>query len=107
MKVGDVVYRPRGSGRFDELKITKVGRKWVETDRRGIRFSKETFRIDKDFGALERVWLSLDEYHQQVTLAGAWARFRWAIDRARDTPPGMTLEKIAEALRVLGMGDTQ
>jgi hypothetical protein len=107
MKVGDVVYRQRDNGKFDELTISKVGRKWVETNKRGVRFNTDTLYVDKRFGAAVRVWLSLDDYKRELVLNATWARFRGDIGRTYRAPDGMTLERIAEARRVLGMEERE
>ncbi len=84
--------------------ITKIARKWVTLGDDTYRFDLKTMELDgKGYSSPGRVYLSEEQYDQEVALGAAWDTLR---TRARDNmtaPTGVTTERILQALKLLGL----
>lgn len=122
MKIGDVLYYVPYSGHRTDphcIHVTKVGRRWAETERqqfmRGKIHQWPSVRIDVTNGKAEpnkqtgmcpgRTYPSEQAYDEHVALAKAW---KDTADRLspHSVPDGMTLATLAK-IRILIWGDNQ
>lgn len=86
-------------------RIEKVGRRWI-TIKGGDRFDKGTMLLDGgNHSSPGRVYLSEDEYRQQVLRSKAWNNLRYKVDRQFRPIEGVTIEAMQEAARLLGLGE--
>lgn len=82
--------------------ITKVGRKWL-TLSNYYRVDRDDLRADGgNYSSPGRCWLSQEEYEKACRLALAWEQFKLHLQNI-PRPAMLTLDKIREARRVLGM----
>lgn len=104
--VGQTVWVVLNQGKRDgwAASVTKVGRKWV-TLAHGTRFDASDGCIDGGrYSPPGKVYASQDAYAAERALSAAW----WSLgEELRNTysraQPGVTLERIAEARRLLGL----
>lgn len=85
--------------------VEKVGRKWVQLSG-GHRVEIGSRHLERGInGQLAgTLYLTREEHEQAVALQREWAEFKKSLGDARKGPPtGVTREKIAEAIRVLGL----
>jgi hypothetical protein len=84
-------------------RITRVGRKWATLDD-GNRFDVTNGLLDgRNYSSPGRVWLSSEAHAQHVELVKSWRQLNSATD-AYAPPAGLTLERIAQARELLGLG---
>lgn len=109
MQVGDIVYIEKFNcfNKADQLesrRIVKVGRKWIYLDGPGdYRFSPDEMMIDSGgYASRWRVWYSRESYERKKATNDAWMALKNAIRDVRQ-PPDLTVEKIEEARRILGI----
>lgn len=103
---GQVVwYVPNyGSTYARDLTITKVGRKWAETDSRGLRVEIGTNVVsERDYGERGIIHESKEVAAELARLDAAWNDLRIDAYNRRSRPAHMTLETIAAARRLLGL----
>lgn len=91
-----------------EVTITRVGRKWIETDS-WYRFAIETLVADgKGYASPGRCYLSREEHERVAALARAWYEFRCKVNGQARVPDGVTIERVQQAEQLLfGDGDRQ
>lgn len=83
------------------IEIEKVGRKWLTAGR--FKIDRETLEVDGGFySSPGRCWLSQGDYEAAYRLALAWEQFKLHLQNI-PRPTGLTLDKIREARRVLGL----
>lgn len=104
--VGQTVYakyRHPNSPSLRDRPITKIGRKWVYIGRLGDeRFHIGTHKIDGGgYASPGQIYLSEDEYHDEVHLTGKWREFQTLVRSASLAPPGVTVEDIYEAQQLI------
>lgn len=88
-----------------EVTIVTVGRKWFSVaEISWARFDNERLKLDSEYGGGVYCYLSREVYEAQVGLSVAWREFQRAVERARSTDPQITIENIAAARKLLGMG---
>lgn len=84
------------------LTVEKVGNRWL-TLSNDYRVDKDTLEVDGgSYSSPGRCWLSQQEYEDAVAVRTAWNSLGEQMRVFQ--PAGLTLEKIEEARRVLGMG---
>lgn len=92
-------YKPAG-----EITVTKVGRKWAETEgHRCKRIDMETMREDSDV-APGRAYLSREDYNSKVEISKGIRALRNIIDRWGSSD-SLTLDDIREVTRILKIED--
>ena len=90
---------PRGGAR--EVKVTKVGRKWVETDF-GPRFHKDTRQADgKGFSSPGRFWSTKAEFQSAKDISDAWRTLKYRFSGSYSIPDHLTVDDIRQATKVL------
>lgn len=106
MEIGQKLYfvpRQR-TGNPDWVTITKVGRKWVETDWRDIRLNKETLAADgRGYTSPGCAYYSKELYEREAKLGAAWSKFRIGVSNMYSMPDGMTLETVERCASHLGI----
>lgn len=105
-EVGQALYFV-GTRRYNKeprfVYIQKVGRKWLQLDN-GNRVDIETLTADgAGFVSPGQAYLNQEVYKARVKLQNAWDAVRRRVDDARYVPPDMTVERISEALTLLGL----
>ena len=103
---GQVVwYVPNyGSTHSRNLTITKVGRKWAETEDRHLRIELGTTDVhETNYGLRGTVYESKELWERAARLQAAWDDLRLDTYRRRWRPAHMTLEAIVEVRRLLGL----
>ena len=88
-----------------EVEIKKIGRKWAHTEQhcQVLRIDVETLRPHEDDG-MGQCYLSRDAYEAKQAIDAAWRELTKAIESQRwRSPDGVTVEKIAEARKLLGL----
>lgn len=101
MKPGDQVYVSH-AGYTGYQTVTKVGRKWAETDR--LRFDKDTLLIDgrgTGLGSTGQVWLSLGDWQQDKAAKDAWLQLKDLISRSWAPPKNLNAEDILGIITML------
>ena len=84
-----------------EVTVEKVGRKWANIGYRD-RIDIETLRIDGgEYSSPGTCYVSKQAYEDEIKLGQAWEAFRRSIDYS--TPKGITIERIQEAQKILGI----
>lgn len=84
-----------------EIIITRVGRKWLETDI-NCRLDVNTLVADgRGYNSPGVAYLNRADWVARCALISAWGEFRNVIDRTRRLPEGMTIERIQQAQRIL------
>lgn len=87
-----------------EVTVTKVGRKWFETDGYTPRISVESLKADGgQYLSPGRCYLSKSEHTHAVATTQAWSEFKRQIERMWQSPD---LEQITAAREALGMSNT-
>lgn len=116
VKVGDTVYhvpgRRHGVGR--DAYVVAVGRKWVscsfspERKHVAFRFDKSDGRVDGgQYTSTAKIYASREEYEAVAMLSKTWADARFIVSRHLGPPPaGVTVERIHEAMTLLGFDMT-
>lgn len=92
-------YTPR------EVTITKIGRKWMTVTAPGfreIRIDAETL-YPHEADTRGQAYLSKEVYEAGVALSEKWRKFQKAIDGHWQVPYGLTVEKIEQAMSLLGL----
>lgn len=87
-----------------EVEIKKIGRKWIHTESnsRNLRIDAETMTAhDADGNGM--CYLSREDYEARQELSMAWRNFSDDIRKTYRVPNGVTVEKIAEARKLLGL----
>ena len=97
------VQRERRGGKPCYVTVTRVGRKWISAGP-ALRFDIDTLKQDTGgIGWGGQVYLSKEDWLQEVKAAAAWFRFEDFISKARYAGKGKPkLEAILEAGRLLG-----
>lgn len=86
-----------------EVEVTKVGRKWAELDGGRYRADLQTGQIDGgEYLSPGRLYPSREAYQAELALDKGWFDLRHAVNR-HSAPAGVTLERIAEARKLLGL----
>lgn len=109
-KVGDELYFVNGSRKENRtIKIKAVGRTWVTLD-----VAHETYRFAIDdagmnvvipnYGDIGACYFSEQAWLDEKALDAAWGGLRAAVSGAYNKPNGVTVESIAEARKLLGIG---
>lgn len=89
------------NGRGEAVTITRVGRKWLELSN-GHRVDKVRLVADgRGYASPGTAYLSREEREAQVRLQDAWRSLRAGMGSAPGD--GVTIERIAEAARLLGL----
>lgn len=87
--------------------IEKVGRKWISIGGR-YRFDPETMNIDGgDYMSPGSVYLSKEEWQREQEISSAWKDFRMKVYDQRSIPADLTVEKINQAIELLGLPITK
>lgn len=89
-----------------EATVTKIGRKWAE-----LSFSWRALRIDKNtliadgggYTSPGRCYLSRDHFEAAEHVRKVWDEFQTDFRGRYGMPPEMTVERIIEARRLLGL----
>lgn len=91
------------SGKPHEIAITRIGRKWLQTDCEQYRLDIVTLRADGgNYSPPGRAYLSREDYESSLALYHAWVEFHDKVSERRwRTPTGVTIERIREASRIL------
>lgn len=114
LTIGQKLWYVPGDTHFDrprEYEIVKIGRQWAQLGADGqayreFRADLETLAIDgHGYSSPGRCYLSLEAYEAEVGLSVAWRSFQRDIERMRAADPQITIENIAAARKVLGMGE--
>lgn len=106
-KVGDTLFFvPNYDRQPREVKITKVGRKWLHCRIYGqmIRVDVATLRPHEN-DTSGKFYNSLAEYEQKEALGNAWPAFQRLVARGYYAPDGVTVEKIQAATALLFGGE--
>ena len=112
-KVGDELFFVAGRRTANRtIKIKTVGRIWVTLDA-----AHETYRfaIDDDsmnvmipnYGCVGKCYFSEQAWLDEKALDAAWSGLRAAVSGAYNRPNGVTVESIAEARKLLGLGEAK
>lgn len=105
-KVGAKLFAQGDRWRFRDgvdVTVKKVGRKWAVIDDGDLRVDMETGAIEGTYPQAY-VYASRDVYEAKHALREAWADLRLDWHRAPySAPAGVTVERINEARRLLGM----
>lgn len=96
-----MVYRDQRLGEPREITITKIGRRWADTDVYRVRVDVNTLEVaheQRGFSSPAQCYVSREAYEAETALRKAWDDFAHSI--AIDIPPaGMTIERINELRR--------
>lgn len=99
-------YRPHAEAARDQegwVEVTGLGRRW-HTLSTGLRINARTLEIDGGTGySPGRCWLSKEACEAQHLLEDLWSEIRVELWCTHDHPKGMTVERIEEAARLLGI----
>ena len=116
VKVGDTVYHvpTRRLGEPSYAYVVGIGRKWVSWSlypERGtvdFRFDKSTGYVDgKGYSSPATVYASREEHEAATLLYKAWSNARLIVNGHFGPPPaGVTVERIREAMKLLGLDMT-
>lgn len=87
-----------------EVEVKKVGRRWASAvnGRIKMRLDIETLCPHEDDGS-GIAYLSREDYEQRLALDVAWRELHKALIYRDRLPNGVTVEKIAEARKLLGL----
>lgn len=113
LKVGDVLFFVRdrhhnpGTDKPVPVCVLKVGRRWVTVGGVGhhMRFALDDADMEIDGAGYKspgRCWLSEKAYTDHQAATAAWDALRAHVLRTK-APAGVTIERIAEARRLLGL----
>lgn len=107
MKIGDKVWivwsHHRNNVVPQEATVTAIGRKWITINDRN-RFEIGSMYLDgKGYASPGSVWSSPEEYHNSLSLNQAWSGIQTAVINAHRCPDGVTVERIEEARKLLGL----
>jgi len=88
-----------------EVTIVKIGRKWAHLSGwRNERIDIETLEMDgSKYSSPGQCYLNRADYGNQVKIETAWRHLHENIGRVRCPPKGMTIERILEAQKLLGL----
>jgi len=89
-------YRKAGA----ERTITKIGRRWAETNMPGERFDIKTRQVD---GGPYIVYESEQAWKEEIELQEEWNSLRRCISSMYAVPQDMTVERIHQIKMLLGI----
>jgi hypothetical protein len=106
IEVGQVVYarhhQPRNHAIVSWF-VKSVGKRWVVLDDGRTRFDRETLLIENSGGGnVERVWLSREDYDEEIGRARAFWKLRAALDGSASIK-NFTRAQLENALRAIGL----
>lgn len=97
-----VVVWERNSRQVDTVKITKVGRKWVEILDGRYRFQPPNLWLDAGNGLTAgRVWLSRQEYRDATARRLAWDTLRRRVMDSLAVPSHLSTEQLERITKLL------
>ena len=97
------VYGDSRRGGASEVIVTKVGRKWA-TLSNNYRIDLQTWIADgAGYVSPGSCYASKEEYEEDVKLFVDWSNLRFAIERMRQRPEGVTTETIGKIRELLGI----
>lgn len=87
-----------------DVEVKSIGRKWAKVagGRTEMRLDIETLRPHEDDGS-GIAYLSREDYEARQALSQEWLKLRASLSRSSNAPDGVTVKKIAEARKLLGM----
>ena len=102
IKPGDTLYVVRNRREARNIRVGKVGRKWITLDI-GDRVDLETLAIDGgDYTSPGQCYLSLEHYKHEQRRAVAWRDLCNCVNRFDRPPSRLTTEAIERVLGELG-----
>lgn len=104
-KLWYVRHKWNGSDEGREVVVKLVGRKWFEHSGAWGRFSIATLWGEDRYNG--QCWESRAEYELCQELTKLWNALKRDIERTRELPRDLTIESIAEARRLLRIGDAK
>lgn len=106
LQIGQTLYfvpRHLRDRRSENVTVEKIGRKWATLSNRH-RIDIETLVVDGgEYSSPGRCYLSKDEYEAESALQSTWNSFKREIERQSRIPGGVTVERIAEARKLLNL----
>lgn len=104
LKVGDKLFCVFYRGYQKEVEITKIGRKYGMFLKSGreIRFYLDTLKLVEYSGEL---YTSKEEYESKMDIETEWGKLGRQISYSKP-PKGMTLEKIQEIRKIVGLEES-
>ena len=98
-----LVHRQISHGETEEVEVVKVGRKWL-TLSCGCRVEVDNLRTEGSDSTT--CYLSRNAWEEDMALRESWRKFRLDVEGKTFIPLGVTVQKISDARKILGMSTT-